>query len=84
MLCLEKKYSCLINTSHSLCYLCYKSVASFFSDLKVTGKTFGYNKIAIFAHGGVLISAQVYAGTISPENAMQKLPAYGEIVRITL
>ena len=62
----------------------YARVSSFLSELKATEKTLGYNKIAIFAHGGVLICAQVYAGMLSAENALQKLPAYGEIVRITL
>ena len=59
-------------------------VSSFLNELKNSGKDLGRNKVAIFAHGGILLCAQVYAGIISPENALQKLPVYGEIVRITI
>ena len=59
-------------------------VSSFLNELKISGKDLGRNKVAIFAHGGILLCAQVYAGIIFPENALQKLPAYGEIVRITI
>ena len=55
-------------------------VSSFFNEIKMSG----HNKIAIFAHGGILMCAQIYAGTISPEKALQKLPVYGEIVRVTI
>lgn len=56
-------------------------VSSFFQDLKDHSN---HKKIAVFAHGGVLLSAQIYAGVLTPTNALQKLPSYGEIVRITL
>ena len=55
-------------------------VSSFLTELKISG----HDKVAIFAHGGILMCGQIYAGTMSPENALQKLPAYGEIVRITI
>lgn len=57
-------------------------VSSFFKELKNNADS--NHKIAVFAHGGVLLSAQIYAGVFSPENALQKLPSYGEIVRISL
>ena len=55
-------------------------VSSFLSEIKDSG----HNKVAIFAHGGILICSQVYAGAMSPENALQKLPVYGEIIEITI
>ena len=47
-------------------------------------KTSDHKKIAIFAHGGVLLCAQIYAGLITPADSLQKLPSYGEIVRISI
>ena len=35
--------------------------------------------IVVFAHGGVLICAQIYAKLIQPEEAFQTVPAYGGI-----
>jgi alpha-ribazole phosphatase len=43
-----------------------------------------YDRVAIFAHGGVLICAQIYAGTLQWEEAFGALPPYGGIVRINL
>ena len=43
-----------------------------------------YQRVAVFAHGGVLICAQIYAGIIKPEEAFSALTPYGGIVRITL
>lgn len=51
----------------------YERVASFLDELK--GK--GYEKVAVFAHGGVLICAQLYAGTLKPEDAFSALTPYG-------
>ena len=59
-------------------------VSSFLNEIKSSGKTAGHNKIAIFAHGGVLLCAQVFAGVLTPENSIQKLPSYGEIIRISI
>ena len=55
-------------------------VSSFLDEIKLSG----HNKIAIFAHGGVLLCAQIYAGVLIPENSTRKLPSYGEIVRISI
>ncbi|HCC52226.1 MAG TPA: alpha-ribazole phosphatase [Porphyromonadaceae bacterium] len=57
-------------------------VSSFFRELK--SKAGSDHKIAVFAHGGVLLSAQIYAGVFNPENALQKLPSYGEIIKISI
>lgn len=51
----------------------YERVASFLDELK--GKD--YEKVAVFAHGGVLICAQLYAGTLKPEDAFSALTPYG-------
>ncbi|MDR1221885.1 MAG: alpha-ribazole phosphatase [Tannerella sp.] len=55
------------------------------SFLKELANSAGRNhQIAVFTHGGVLLSAQLYAGISRPENAMQKLPSYGEIIKISI
>ena len=58
----------------------YRRVSDFLDELK--GKP--YQQVAVFAHGGVLICAQIYAGIIKPEEAFSALTPYGGIVRITL
>lgn len=40
--------------------------------------------VLIFAHGGVLVAAQVYAGKVRLEDAMKALPPYGGMVEIDL
>ncbi len=56
-------------------------VSSFLHELKTNNN---HQKVAVFAHGGVLLCAQIYAGTLSPIDSIQKLPSYGEIVRISI
>ena len=41
-----------------------------------------YEKVAIFAHGGVLICAQLYAGAIKLEEAFSALTPYGGIIQL--
>lgn len=43
-----------------------------------------YEQVAIFAHGGVLLCAQIYAGLIKPEEAFSALTPYGGVIKITL
>lgn len=43
-----------------------------------------YGSVAVFAHGGVLICAQIYAGTLKMEDAFGALTPYGGIVRLQL
>ena len=43
-----------------------------------------YEQVLIFAHGGVLISAQVYAGVIKPEQGFDAISPYGGMVVIDL
>ena len=56
----------------------YTRVAAFLDELK--GKP--YQRVAIFAHAGVLISAGLYAGLYSWDNAWSNLPDYGEFIVI--
>lgn len=58
----------------------YQRVASFLDDLR--GKP--YRQVAVFAHGGVLLNAQIYAGTLRPEEAFRSLTPYGGVIRIEL
>ena len=58
----------------------YQRVANFLDELKEKD----YEQVAVFAHGGVLICAQLYAGIIKPEEAFSALTPYGGIVRLKL
>lgn len=58
----------------------YQRVSDFLDELK----PLGYQKVAIFAHGGVLVAAQVYAGYIHYEEAFQSLTPYGGIIRLLI
>ena len=43
-----------------------------------------YNRVAVFAHGGVLVCAGVYAGLAKPEDAFGSLTPYGGLRKITI
>ncbi|MBR0224379.1 MAG: alpha-ribazole phosphatase family protein [Bacteroidales bacterium] len=58
----------------------FQRVSNFLDGLK----TKPWNRVAVFAHGGVLVSAQVYAGLVTPEEAFSCLPAFGGLVRIRI
>ena len=58
----------------------YRRVSQFLDELKKQP----YTRVAIFAHGGVLICAQLYAGILKAEEAFDALTPYGGIVRINL
>lgn len=58
----------------------YERVSHFLDELKQQP----WQRVALFAHGGVLISAQIYAGLITPEEAFSALTPYGGIIRIEL
>ena len=58
----------------------YQRVADFLNELRQKP----YKQVAIFAHGGVLIYAQIYAGTVKPEEAFGALTPYGGIVKIEI
>ena len=58
----------------------YQRVSGFLDELKQKS----YKKVAIFAHGGVLICAQIYAGIIQMEEAFSALTPYGGIIHFHL
>ena len=58
----------------------YKRVSSFLDELK----TSNYQKICIFAHGGVLTCARVYMGDYPLKDAFRNVPAYGSILTLTV
>ncbi len=58
----------------------FKRVSEFLDELRKKE----YNRVVIFAHGGVLICAQLYAGLIKPEEAFSALTPYGGIIKIQL
>ncbi len=55
-----------------------RRVTSFLDEVKHLQK----ETVAVFAHGGVLMCAQIYAGLATPEEALRMLTPYGGIVRI--
>lgn len=61
----------------------YARVAAFLSGLKEKESGDSPKKIAIFAHGGVLICARIFAGEISPGEAFNSLTPFGGIIKIT-
>lgn len=58
----------------------YQRVANFLDELKKSD----YRRIAIFAHGGVLVCAQLYAGIINKEEAFSTSTPYGGIINIEI
>ena len=59
----------------------YKRVASFLDDLRQKP----YKRVAVFAHGGVLICAGIYAGLFEADNnAFSHLASFGGVEHITL
>lgn len=43
-----------------------------------------WQRVVIFAHGGVLVAARVYAGLVTPEEAFSTIPPFGGLVKINL
>ena len=41
-------------------------------------------KVCIFAHGGVLTCARVYAGEYDLKEAFKNVPSYGTVIRLEL
>ncbi|MDR1161806.1 MAG: alpha-ribazole phosphatase family protein [Tannerellaceae bacterium] len=56
----------------------YKRVALFLDEVRQGD----YRRVGVFAHGGVLANARVYAGECSIERAFEHIPAYGEIIKL--
>lgn len=58
----------------------YQRMKGFLDELR----TKGHRRVAIFAHGGILLCAGLYAGLFSWEESMKHLAGYGGIERIEL
>ncbi len=58
----------------------YARVAAFLDELRRQP----LHRIAIFAHGGVLVCARAYAGDIPVEKGFEHLTPYGGVVKINL
>ena len=58
----------------------YRRVAHFLDELRKQP----YEQVAIFAHGGVLLNAQIYAGVMKAEEAFNALTPYGGIIKIEI
>ena len=58
----------------------YERVAAFLNELKASA----LRRVAVFAHGGVLLCAQIYAGAVKPEEAFNALTPYGGIIKICI
>lgn len=58
----------------------YARVTDFLDELRRKD----YRRVAIFAHGGVLICARVYAGQLRLEDGFDNLTPYGGVERIEL
>lgn len=58
----------------------YKRVCSFLNDLKKSG----LKRVCVFAHGGVLTCARVYAGEYTLEDAFKNVSSYGGMIKIEL
>ena len=57
-----------------------RRISAFLDELRETG----HSRVALFAHGGVLMCARVHAGQLPPAEALRQLTPFGGIVRITL
>ena len=58
----------------------YMRVSAFLDELRSKP----WDRVAVFAHGGVLVSALIYAGHVTPDEAFAALPPYGGVIRINL
>jgi alpha-ribazole phosphatase len=58
----------------------YQRVTAFLDEVK----TKPYRRIAVFAHGGVLLCAGLYAGLFTEQEAWNHLVEYGGIEKITI
>lgn len=58
----------------------YDRVSSVLDEMK----TKDYKNVAVFTHGGVINCVKVYAGSSTLEDAFDSIPAYGEIICLTI
>ena len=58
----------------------YQRVAAFIDEVRQKP----YERVAVFAHGGVLLCAQAYAGVVKLEEAFSALTPYGGVITIKI
>jgi alpha-ribazole phosphatase len=58
----------------------YQRVSRFLDELRQVPA----NRVVIFAHGGVLVAAQIYAGLVTAEQGFSALTSFGGLIRINL
>ena len=58
----------------------YNRVSHFLNEIRESG----LQKVCIFAHGGVLTCARVYAGEYDLKEAFKNVPSYGTVIRLKL
>lgn len=58
----------------------YNRLKEFLDEIKKKG----YDKVCIFAHGGILTCARVYAKEYGLEEAFQHVPSYGEVIKLDI
>lgn len=56
----------------------FQRISAFLDELK----QHDHENVAIFAHGGVLICAQIYAGILKAEEAFHSIAPYGAVIEI--
>lgn len=58
----------------------YKRVSAFLNEIGESN----LDKVCLFAHGGVLTCARVYAGEYTLKEAFKHVPSYGEIIKLII
>lgn len=58
----------------------YNRVSSFLEEVRNSG----LKKVCLFAHGGVLTCARVYAGEYDLKEAFKNVPSYGAVIKLEL
>lgn len=56
----------------------YNRVSSFLDEIRKTD----LENVCLFAHGGVLTCARVYAGEYDIKDAFKNVPSYGEVIKL--
>lgn len=57
----------------------YNRVSSFLDEIRATN----LENVCLFAHGGVLTCARVYAGEYDIKDAFKNVPSYGEVIKLS-
>ena len=58
----------------------YNRVSRFLDEIRESG----LQKVCLFAHGGVLACAHVYAGEYELKDAFKNVPSYGAVIKLEL